>query len=285
MKEAIKLVANYLSVLKPRESILLTFIGVCAAIVGAEGYPSISPFLFALVAIGLGSSGCNALTNYLDRKIDARMKRTCRRALPSKRIYPPEKILPLAAALVATALVLAWKLHPLCFLFGSIGVFAALTWRKRVTCVFPQGALAGCAPVLVGYLAFSPHPNWTILFICLLIMIWIPLHVWSVMLANREDYIQAGITYFPLNLKVKEAVKVLFLLSFLLYSTSIMLWWVADFGWLYFVTANLMGIATLYASANLMRTQASKDAWKIYKLSAFPYLGLIFLAMCLNFWL
>lgn len=284
-KRMSSILKSYVEVLKPRESILLTFIGACAAVTGAKGYPAIPPFFHALVAIGLGNCGCNALTNYFDRGVDARMKRTRQRVIPSKRIYPPEKIIPLATALVATALVLAWILHPLCFIFGFLGVIASLTWRKKVTCVFPQGAVAGCAPVIIGYLAFNPHLNWTIFLISLLIIIWIPLHVWSVMIANREDYIQAGITYFPLNLEVKDAVKFLLLFSILLYLVSMALWWFANFGLFYFVTANLMGSIIIYAGIHLMRSRASEHAWKIYKLSAFPYLGLIFLAICLNFWL
>lgn len=275
---------NYIDVLKPRVSILLTFIGICAAIVAAQGCPTARPLFIALVAIGLGSGGCNALTNYLDRRVDAQMERTCQRALPSQRIYPPEKMLPLATALVIAALVLAWALHPLCFLFGFVGTVAALVWRKRAMCIF-QGIVAGCAPVLIGYLALSPQLNLTILFLCLLIAIWIPLHVWSVMIANREDYARAGIAYFPLTLNAKNAMILLFSLSVLLYGVSIALWHVADFGWLYFAVANLMGVITVYASIRLVRSGASRDAWRIYKLSAFPYLGLIFLAMCLNFWL
>jgi len=275
---------NYIEVLKPRESILLTFIGICAAVVASQGYPAALPFLIAIVAICLGSGGCNALTNYLDRHVDARMMRTCQRALPSQRIYPPEKMLPLAAALVVAALALAWILHPLCFGFGFAGTVASLVWRKRAMCVF-QGTIAGCAPVLIGYLAFSPQLNSTILLLCVLIAVWIPLHVWSVMIAKREDYNKAGIAYFPLTLNARNAIILLFSLSVSLYGASIVLWHVADFGWLYFIVANIMGATTLYASANLVRSRASKNAWIVYKLSAFPYLGLIFLAMCLNFWL
>ena len=126
---AMKTIRNYIDVLKPRESILLTFIGICAAIVAAQGSLTGWPFFLILTAVCLGSGGCNALTNYLDRDVDAKMARTCRRALPSQRIFPAEKMLPLAIGLVITALILAWILHPLCFLFGFTGTVASLIWR------------------------------------------------------------------------------------------------------------------------------------------------------------
>ncbi|MDY6910779.1 MAG: UbiA family prenyltransferase [Chloroflexota bacterium] len=279
-----KTIRNYIDVLKPRETILLTFIGICAAIIAAQGSPEKWPFLVVIAAIGLGSGGCNALTNYLDRRVDGKMNRTCQRVLPSQRIFPAEKMLPLAIGLVIIALILAWRLHPLCFVFGFTGTVASLVWRKRAMCVF-QGIVAGCAPVLIGYLALSPELNLTILFLCLLIAIWIPLHVWSVMIARRDEYINADIAYFPLTLKVTDAIKLLFLLSILLYAASILLWHVADFGWLFFAVANFMGAIMVWASIRLVRNSTSSDSWRVYKLSSFPYLGLIFFAMCLNFWL
>jgi len=276
---------NYIGVLKPRETILLTFIGFCAAMIAGSGQPQIGTLLLATLAILLGSGGANGLTNYLDREVDARMERTRRRALPSKRIFPAYKMLPLAISLGAVALIITWFLHPLCFLFGLLGAIAASTWRKRITCVFPQGAMAGCAPVLIGYLAVSHRLDLTILFLCILIVFWIPLHVWSVMIANREDYRQAGITYFPLSWEVKDAVKVLLGLSVLLYGSSIALYFFSDLGLPYLVVANILGILMVLTTARLVITGASHDAWRVYKLTAFPYLGIIFLTMALSLFL
>lgn len=237
------------------------------------------------MAILLASAGANGLTNYLDRDVDARMQRTKHRALPSKRIYPPEKVLPLIAVLVIIGLVLAWLLHPLVFLADLVGSIAAATWRKKVTCVYPQGAVASCAPVLMGWLAIEPAFSWEILYLCLLIGIWLSLHVWSIMVANREDYLGAGLGYFPMSWQVKDAVKVLLAFSIVLYAAAIGLYFVGGFAWLYLILANLLGMTMVYASSRLVVSSASRDAWRLYKLSAFPYLGLIFLTMCLDIWL
>ncbi len=284
MGDSLIVVRNYIEVLKPRQSSLLTFIGICAAIIAGNGHLSLRLLLIALTIL-LASAGANGLTNYLDRDVDARMQRTKRRALPSKRIYPPEKVLPLTIGLVIVGLALAWQLHPLCFLFDIIGIIAAVVWRKRWTCVFPQGMLAGCAPVLMGWFAIEPTFSWEILLLCVLIGAWLPLHVWSVMIANREDYLRAGLSYFPMSWEVKDAVKVLLAFSLVLYAASIGLYFVGDFAWLYLILANLLGIMMVYAISRLVLSSASRDAWRLYKLSAFPYLGLIFLIMCLDIWL
>jgi protoheme IX farnesyltransferase len=276
-------IIDYITVLKPRETVLLTFIGVCAAIVAAQGKPPLNVLLLALAAIALGSAGANGLTNYLDRHVDARMQRTHMRALPSKRIVPARKALVWSVFLIVVALAVAWYLDPLCLVFGIVGTIAASVFRKRVMCVI-QGGIAGCAPVLIGYVAVTHHLDIQILLLCVLIAVWIPLHVWSVMIANREDYLQAGVAYFPITWRVKDAIKILMVLSVLLYAASIALWAFDNFGWLYFAVANILGIVMVYANYHLLKSRLTQDAWKVYKLSAFPYLGLIFIALCLNFW-
>jgi protoheme IX farnesyltransferase len=276
---------DYVEVLKPRESSLITFIGVCTAIIAGGGHPPFDKLLLVLITILVGSAGVNGLTNYLDRHVDARMERTKHRALPSKRIYPAERVLLLTIGLVIIGLILAWQLHPFCFLAGLVGTVAAIVWRKRWTCVFPQGILASCAPVIVGWFAIESTFSWQLLLLCLLIAIWLPLHLWSVMIAHREDYLGAGISYFPVSRKVSEVVRVLLVLSLLLYATSIIIYFVSSFTWLYLVLANLLGGVLLYTGLRLVISTSSRESWRLYKLSAFPYLGLIFLSMCLDIWL
>ena len=272
---------NYIEVLKPRETSLLLFIGACAAVIASGGYFPVDVFALAVVAIGLGSAGCNGLTNYLDRNVDVRMTRTCSRVLPSRRIYPPQKVFPLIIGLIVVALVLAWILHPLCFVFGFVGVLASAIWRKTITCTF-FGIIAGCSPVLIGWFAFNPVFDIRILLICLLVAIWIPIHVWSVMISKREEYLGAGLSFFPLSWKVQNVVRLLFGLSVALYLVAILLYVFGDFRLIYFIIANVISIAMIAATARLIFSTTSANSWRVYKLSSFPYLGIIFLAMCLD---
>ena len=278
-------VRSYFEVLKPRESSLLTFIGVCAAIIASGDGFLWDRLALLFITLLVASAGANGLTNYLDRDLDARMERTRYRALPSKRIHPPEKVLPLILGLSVLGLVLAWQLNPLVFYADLVGTVAAVAWRKRWTCVFPQGMLASCAPVLMGWLAVNPAFSWQLVLLCLLISIWLPVHLWSVMTCHREEYSRAGITYFPMNRAVSEVAKLLVVLGLALYLASISLYFVGGFSWLYLALANLLGGTVLYTSLRLVISHTSRDSWRLYKLSAFPYLGFIFLAMCLDVWL
>ena len=242
-------------------------------------------FLLIALTIFIASAGANGLTNYLDCGIDALMLRTRNRALPARRIYPQEKVLPFNVGLVIIGLGLAWYLHPFCFAADIVGTLAALIGRKRATCVFPQGMVASCAPVLMGWFAVEPTFSWEIVLLCVLIAFWLPLHVWSVMLANREDYINTGQTYFPMNWKARNIVKILILFSLVLTITAIGLYFVGDFALLYLIVASVLSVTMVYANVRLLIASDFSNAWRLYKLSAFPYLGLIFLGMCLDIWI
>ncbi len=275
---------DYVEVLKPRVTGLLTFVGVCTAFIAGEGNLSFRLLLIGLTVL-VASAGATGLTNYLDRDIDAKMRRTRNRALPSKRIHPPEKVLPLVIGLIVVGLALAFYLHWLSFLADLLGTLSAAFWRKRWTCVFPQGIMPSCAPVLMGWFATKPAFSWELLLLCLLIIVWLPLHVWSVMIANREDYIGAGLDYFPMSWQPKDAAKVLLAFSLVLYAASIGVYFVGGFTLLYFVVASLLGAMMIYGASLLVISGISQDAWRMYKLSAFPYLGIVFLTMSLDIWL
>ncbi len=281
---AINKAVSYLEVLKPLPSALLAFIGVGAAVVAVPGELSLR-LLSVFIIILLAVAGANGLTNYLDRHVDARMKRPPHRPLPSGRISPPWKVLPLVIGLIAVGLGLSWLLHPFVFLADLAGTLAAATWRKKVTCVYPQGLIASSAPVLMGWFAVRSDLGWELLMLLVLVGLWLPLHVWSVMISHRDDYRRAGLGYFPMNREVKDSVRVLGAFSVVLYAASIVFYFVGDFGWLYLAVAGLLGAVMVYASSRLVVSKADGDAWRLYRLSAFPYLGVIFLAMSLDKWL
>jgi len=272
----------YVAVLKPRETALLAFVGVVAASVAGGGQVEARRFALVSLAILLGSAGCNGLTNYLDRDMDARMQRTRQRPLPAGHIVPPELVLPWAGALVAVGLGIALYLNPLAFLCGLAGVVAAMVCRKRSFTHVPLGEVSSCAPVLVGWLGVQPRPDWTLAALCAIVATWTPIHVWSLMTAYGDDYRQAGVGIFPLWLSPPAALRLLLALALLLLPVSLLPYLLGSFGRLYLAAALVLGAAVIYASLRLLHSGAGRDAWRVYKLSAYPYLGLLFLAMWLD---
>ncbi len=282
--------ADYIYVLKPRETSLILIIGACSALVAAATLSGVFPvkdFILTIVAIALGSAGANGLTNYLDRNVDVLMKRTCNRVLPAKRIQPPEKVLALTLILIIAGLVTAWFLSPICFLIGLIGVSASAIWRKTISCTF-FGIVAGSAPILIGWYAITKQTSIDIMPVLLFCMIacWTPTHVWTLMMANREDYESAGLHYFPLNFKDADVIKMLAVLSIALSVFAVLVYFLTGwFHWLYLSVAVVLSLIMIVANLRLLFNPNSRNAWAVYKLSAFPYLGIIFTVMAIDAWL
>ena len=282
--------ADYIYVLKPRETSLILIVAACSALVAAATLNGVFPvkdFILTVVAIALGSAGANGLTNYLDRNVDARMKRTCNRVLPAKRIQPPEKALALTLILIIAGLVMAWFLSPICFFIGLVGVLASGIWRKTISCTF-FGIIAGSAPILIGWYAITKQPSIDIMPVLLFCMIacWTPTHVWTLMIANREDYESAGLHYFPLSFKDADVIKMLAALSIGLSIFAILVYFLTGkFHWLYLSVAVVLSLIMIIANLRLLFNPTSKNAWAVYKLSAFPYLGIIFTVMAIDAWL
>ncbi|MEK7282153.1 MAG: protoheme IX farnesyltransferase, partial [Chloroflexota bacterium] len=273
---------SYIEVLKPKETSLIAFTGIISAFLAGGGQPIGGRFLMAVAAIILGTAGANALTNYLDREVDSKMRRTYHRALPSGRIQPAEKVILWGGAWVLAGLILAWLLNPWAFLIELIGVIASLIYRKTVFTHF-LGSLAGTTPVLIGWLSIAPIQP-TLIALALLVFFWQPLHIWSLMLAYREDYLGAGIRYFPLNLSTNMA-RVLFSgLSLSVYLLSLLLYQVADLGLAYLVSANVLGGALLLATFYWLRHPQAQNALRLFRIATFPYLGLLLLVLVLERW-
>lgn len=283
-------IADYIDVLKPRETSLLLFIGACSAIIAASTTGAAFPipdFIITVVAILCGSAGANGLTNYLDRDVDARMKRTCHRSLAAGRIDPPSRALPLIIAMIVIGLLLAWILSPVCFVIGLVGIVSSGIWRKTISCTF-LGIIAGSAPVLIGWYAITKQPVIDILPVLFFIMIafWTPLHVWTLMIAHREDYENAGLHYFPLSWKDRDVIRVLAVMSLVLAIIGLLIYLLSGrFHQLYLIISSLLSLAMVIASVRLLFNPVSRNAWVVYKLSAFPYLGIIFVIMAVDAWL
>jgi heme o synthase len=272
---------NYIEVLKPRETSLLTIIGACTAILAAAPDLPVIKFIVAVLAICLGSAGCNGLTNYLDRVVDGRMDRTKHRVLPMQLINPPEKVLPLIITLIVISLIAAWYLNPLCFAIGVIGVAASSLWRKTITCTI-FGIIAGCCPILIGWFSLNSVLTVEIVLITLAVAVWIPIHLWSVMISKRADYKNAGLNYFPLNISVNVTVRVMFALGVILVTLSVALYTMMFFHIVYLVITAILGTTLLVSLIYLMINTTSNLAWLVYKFSSFPYLGLLFVAMTID---
>ena len=188
---------DYVALLKPRVMSLVVFtalVGLLVAPVSLHPFEAFCAILF--IAIGAGASG--ALNMWYDADIDAVMRRTAKRPVPSGRVEPGEA-LAIGVGLSGISVVmlaLATNIFAAGLLAFTIFFYAVVytMWLKRWT---PQniviGGAAGAFPPMVGWAAATGGVSVESILMFALIFIWTPPHFWSLALFMRSDYDDAGV--------------------------------------------------------------------------------------------
>jgi len=188
---------DYFALLKPRVMSLVVFtafVGLLAAPVSVNPIVGFCAILF--IAIGGGASG--ALNMWWDADIDAVMRRTRGRPIPSGRVQPGEA-LTLGVALSGLSVMmlgLATNLLAAGMLLFTILFYAVFytMWLKRLT---PQniviGGAAGAFPPVIGWVAATGSFSVEAWLMFALIFMWTPPHFWALALFMRSDYDDAKV--------------------------------------------------------------------------------------------
>ena len=186
---------DYFALMKPRVMQLVVFTALVGMLAAPESvHPVIGFASILFVAIGAGASG--ALNMWWDADIDAIMRRTQGRPIPSGRVQPGEALaigvalsgmsvvmLGLAANLLAAGMLL--------FTILFYAVFYSM-WLKRAT---PQniviGGAAGAFPPVIGWIIATGSFSVEAWLMFALIFMWTPPHFWALALFMRNDYADA----------------------------------------------------------------------------------------------
>lgn len=178
-------------------------ITLLASLTTATGYLMAARELTAGVVlptagIFLVACGSSALNQYQEREIDARMRRTRWRPIPSGRISP-RRALAVALALMALGtLVLYLSSNATAAALGLVAVAwynGVYTYLKRVTnFAAVPGAVIGGIPPAVGWAAAGGallDPR--ILALSFFFFVWQVPHFWLLLLRHGGDYRDAGL--------------------------------------------------------------------------------------------
>ena len=188
---------DYFALLKQRGMSLVVFtalVGLLAAPVSVHPVIAFSSILF--VAIGAGASG--ALNMWWDADIDAVMRRTAKRPIPSGRV-PAGEAMSLGLALSGLSVMmlgLSANLLAAGLLAFTIFFYAVIysMWLKRLT---PQniviGGAAGAFPPVIGWVIATGSMSVEPWLMFALIFMWTPPHFWALALFMKSDYDDAGV--------------------------------------------------------------------------------------------
>ncbi len=188
---------DYFALMKPRVMQLVVFTALVGLLVAPTG---VNPFVgfVAILCIAVGAGASGALNMWWDADIDAVMKRTAKRPIPSGAVQPGEA-LGIGLALSGFAIVLlflatnALAAGLLAFTIFFYAVVYSM-WLKRST---PQniviGGAAGAFPPMIGWAVATGSVSVESVLMFMLIFMWTPPHFWALALFVKSDYGDADV--------------------------------------------------------------------------------------------
>jgi len=232
---------DFFALTKPRVMSLVVFTGLCG-LLAAPGH--IHPVIgfTAVLCIAIGAGGVAALNMWWEADLDAGMKRTARRPLPSGRMRPTDArdfgIALSVASVLVMGLVVNWLSGVI--LAASIVYYAVIytIWLKPRT---PQniviGGGAGAFPPLIGWVAVTGDITLMPVLLFAIIFMWTPPHFWALALFVQSDYAKVGIPMLPVVAGEAVTRRQILLYSVILLPVSLAPWWIGGTGAIYGVAA------------------------------------------------
>lgn len=283
-------VLAYIALTKPRIIELLLVTTVPTMFLAAGGLPPLDIAIATFLGGALAAGGANALNSYLDRDIDALMRRTGRRPLVTGRIAPRNALLFGIVLSLLSVVVLAVFTN---WLAAALGLAAILMYvvgytmllKRRTSQNIVWGGAAGCMPVLIGWSAVTGSLTWAPFVLFGIIFFWTPPHYWPLSLRYKDDYEAAGVPMLPVIARPRAVVVQIMRYSWAMVAMSLLLIPAGPMGWFYSVVAVILGGLFLYeAYALLGRVRRDDSDLRPMRLfhGSITYLSLLFLAVAID---
>jgi heme o synthase len=300
-RRSVGLIARSLFLLtKPRIIELLLITTLPTMLLARRGLPSVWLILVTLLGGALAAGSANTLNCYIDRDIDAVMKRTSRRPLVARpsghgsghsasgtAVKPGEAlasgILLGAAATLLLGLAANWLAAALADAAILFYIFVyTIGLKRRTASNIVIGGAAGCFPVLVGWAAVTGRVSWAAGVLFAVIFFWTPPHFWALAIKFRDDYAAAKVPMLPVVATPATVAKKILLYSYVMVAATLLLTPYA--GWVYGCCAVILGGWFLAEAHRLRRRIAAASGpapMRLFHLSI-VYLTLLFAAVALT---
>jgi protoheme IX farnesyltransferase len=282
---------GYVALTKPRIIELLLVTTIPTMVVAANGIPNLWLILATLGGGTLAAGGANAMNMVIDRDIDAIMERTKRRPLVTGVMTPRAAALfALVLEIVAFCVLAAWVNQLSAWLAMSATAFYVVVYtlwlKRRSKQNIVIGGAAGAVPVLIGWAAVTNSLSWTPVLLFLVIFIWTPPHFWALAVRYRQDYTDADVPMLPVVADLRHTTLEILVYSVLLWALTILIGPTAHLGWIYAVSATVLGaMFTFYALRLYRHARADKadvgEAMRLFHFSI-TYLTALFVLMAVD---
>jgi protoheme IX farnesyltransferase len=263
-----QLIHDVQELFKPRVTALVLVTGWAGFYLGSmqSGISSLQRGLLdTLIGIAAVSAGASALNQAIERKSDAKMKRTADRPMASGRF-------PLAVGVLAGIGALAFggwwlELHTN-LLTVALALLTAFTYvaiytpLKRITTLATfVGAFPGAMGPMLGWTAARDRIEWPAVALFAILFVWQFPHFMAIAWMYREEYGKAGIKMLPVVQPDgwSTVVEALFY-AVVMIPVSLAPWRLGMTGWAYAAVAAVLGLAYLGYTIRFAGILRTKDA-------------------------
>ena len=272
--------AAFVELTKPRITLLIVLTSAAGFCLGSKGQTDYLALSNALVGIALLSSGIAALNQYMERELDARMRRTLSRPLPMARLAPAQALAfgvaltLLAEAYLAVFSNLLTAAFGVSVIVGYLFCYTPLKTRSSVSTIV--GAFPGAMPPLMGWTAATGHAGLEAWALFAILFAWQFPHFLAIAWMYREDYARAGVLMLPVvepdgRLTAQQIV----IWTLLLVPVSLFPVALGTTGQVYFYGAFLLGLLFLGASLHAAFSNSRRGARRLL-LASVLYLPVLF---------
>ena len=271
---------------KPRIIELLLVTTVPTMVLAAGKWPAWSLIAITLLGGSLAAGGANALNMYIDRDIDKLMKRTQTRPLVTG-LIAPRNALVFAMILEVIAFAILWagaNLLSACLALSATAfyVFIYSLWLKRTSKQnIVIGGAAGAVPTLVGWAAVSNSVGWPAVWLFIIIFLWTPPHFWALAIRHADEYRAADVPMLPAVVSIERTVRTMVWYTIILAISTLVLIPVANLGWIYGVSAIVLGFGFSIGTAMLGRKPTEAWSMRVFSFSI-TYVTVLFGALMVD---
>jgi len=278
--------AAYAELTKPRITFLIVLTSAAGFALASPGRVDYAALCSAMFGIALLSSGIATLNQYIERDLDALMRRTADRPLPSGKLLPWEALLFGAGLTVMAEIYLAVLVNPLSAVLGLTVIagylFAYTPLKTRTTLSTMVGAFPGAVPPLIGWAAARGTISIEAWVLFAILFLWQFPHFLAIAWMYREDYGRAGILMLPVvEPDGRVTAQQIVVYTLLLLPVSLLPTVLGISGKIYLYGAIILGLLFLYSSVRAALSKSRQEARRLL-LASVIYLPLLFILMVIN---
>ncbi|HYJ87625.1 MAG TPA: heme o synthase [Pyrinomonadaceae bacterium] len=278
--------AAYAELTKPRITFLIVLTSAAGFALASPGQVNYPALVAAMFGIALLSSGIATLNQYMERDLDALMRRTADRPLPSGKLLPWEALSFGVGLTVVAEIYLTILVNPLTGLLGLTVIagylFAYTPLKTRTTLSTMVGAFPGAVPPLIGWAAARGELSIEAWVLFAILFLWQFPHFLAIAWMYREDYGRANILMLPVvEPDGRVTAQQIVVYTVLLLPVSLLPAALGISGRIYLYGAIVLGLLFLYSSLRAAFSKSRQEAKRLL-LASVIYLPLLFILMVVD---